>query len=168
MLQSIEQRKVAPDNDMSAKINRSDTHLTHSSNNGAIFSTVFSRCLMVSDSAGCLPYCTPTTTVRRCRARERRVSRSCCRALRFPANCALSHAFGPCGRETAQIHAGLGPHTESVITDVRRAHYHRVLTHLSPAAPSRRSRPPSWRLSTDGSFTSRFMLRLTKVIISEV
>ena len=60
-------------------------------------------------------------------------SGSRCRALRFPANCALSHAFGPCGRETAQIRAGLGPYMESVITAVRRARYHRVPTYLSPA-----------------------------------
>ena len=122
-------------------LSRSNCH----TNDCALFIAVFSRCLMVSDSAGCLPYCTPTTTVRRCRARERRVSRSCCRALRFPANCALSHAFGPCGRETAQIGAGLGPQMESVSTPGRRARYHRVLTYLSAAAPSRRSRPASCR-----------------------
>ena len=60
-----------------------------------------------------------------------------------PRKLALSHAFGPCGRETAQTCAGLGPHMESVITAVRRARYHRVPTYLSPAAPSRRPPPPS-------------------------
>ena len=98
-----------------------------------------------SDSAGCPPHCPHTTTMRRDLPQERRMRRSRCGTLRFPANCALSHAFGPCGRETAQTRAGLGPHMESGITAVRRARYHRVLTYLSPAAPSRTSRPPSCR-----------------------
>ena len=123
------------------EINRSNPckipHLTHRSNDRVLFIAVFSRCLMVSDSRGCLPHRTLTTTVRRCLPQERRMSGSRCRALRFPANCALSHAFGPCGRETAQIGAGLGPQMESVSTPGRRARYHRVLTYLSAAAPSR-------------------------------
>ena len=48
---------------------------------------------MVSHSAGCPPHCPHTTTMRRDLPQERRMRRSRCGTLRFPANCALSRTL---------------------------------------------------------------------------